>query len=84
VSPSIWFLGIAVVASVLGTAVIAWRHRSPQGFDTSINDFNRRMSTLAPAQRPDDNDDAKVYPADVAPAEESPVTEMPEDGSDGS
>ncbi len=48
-SPSVWFLGVALVVSLVGTAVLAWRHRSPQRFDTSINDFSRRMSTLAPA-----------------------------------
>ena len=42
------FLGIAVLLSVIGSAVIAFRHRSPKTMYTSIDGFSERMRALAP------------------------------------
>jgi len=39
---------------VLGTTVIAVRHRQPRGFDYSVKEFRREMAALSPVTRDDD------------------------------
>ena len=48
------FLTIALGVSVLGSAVIAFRHRRPQTMHGSIDGFADRMKALAP-----DSDDER-------------------------
>lgn len=47
------FLGVAVVLSVLGSIVIALRHRSPKTMYSSIDGFSERMRALAPDDESD-------------------------------
>lgn len=48
---AVWFLLIAVVLSVLGSAILVIRHRKPTGLYAGIEAFRREMEALAP---PDD------------------------------
>lgn len=42
------FLAMALAVSVLGSAVIAFRHRRPETMHGSIDGFADRMKALAP------------------------------------
>ena len=48
---AIVFLGIAVGVSLLGSLVVALRHRQPRNRYHAVDDFSARMQALAP---PDD------------------------------
>jgi len=45
------FLGIAVVLSLIGSAVVAIRHRPRTGPHQSIDDFAAHLRALAPDDR---------------------------------
>ncbi len=48
---SLLFLLGAFALVVLGTSVIALRHRQPRGFDHSVKEFRREMQALSPELR---------------------------------
>ena len=48
---SLLFLVGAFAFVVLGTTVIALRHRQPRGFDYSVKEFRREMQALSPDLR---------------------------------
>ena len=43
------FLLVAVLISVLGSAILFLRHRDPTTLDHAIDEFQREMRALAPA-----------------------------------
>lgn len=45
---AVWFLLIAVVLSVAGSAILVLRQRKPQGLNASIEAFRKEMEALAP------------------------------------
>lgn len=46
------FLSIALIASLIGTAVLLLQHRKPNQYDSGIHEFRREMDALRP---PDDD-----------------------------
>ena len=45
------FLSIALVLSLVGSAVLWLRHRKPRSLDHGISSFQREMQALSPEQR---------------------------------
>lgn len=46
------FLGVAVTVSIVGSVVVAMRHRRPTSVDRGIDDFAQRMKALSPDEQP--------------------------------
>jgi hypothetical protein len=42
------YLLFAVLMSVIGATLVAWRHRRPRGIDAGIAEFEARRQALAP------------------------------------
>ena len=48
---SLWFLGVAVLFSLVGFVVLWLRQRKPTGVDAGIDAFRRELQALAPDER---------------------------------
>lgn len=46
------FLLVAVLLSVLGTAILFLRHRDPTSLDHGVEEFQREMRALSPQKHP--------------------------------
>lgn len=46
------FLLVAVLISVLGSAILFLRHRDPTSLDHGVEEFQREMRALAPDNHP--------------------------------